>query len=308
MERSAEKSRKDIAGIDFAQQERRNMPYFDDRTYDIGNWIRYEGYLRDYAEDFLETCRISRYPEEILRAAERAVSHRNRNEMIIMADATTEFAEHSEKAFAEELEQAKSREARYDLICITMAAMLTYRVLYYRNAYYRRLDAILSKAKEEYDTEFGKEDLHFLEAFTKKRIKDILPKMQEDDAAIKRRHEEYEENERQRKLQEEQQAIARAKEIAEREAAQKERQKRRNEARRKELEQFRSLPLAEQLQTIVSNPVRPKAYEVDYSQVSMEDLRALPKSLLADIMISFVNETGAGWRELKKKAKAALIE
>ncbi len=284
------------------------MPYFDDRTYAISNWIFYEERLLEYAEDFFETCCINEYPEEILQAAERAISQRNRNEMIIMADATTEFAEHSEKAFAEELKQAKSREARYDLICIAIAALFTYRAVYYRNAYYRRLDAILFKAKDAYDAEFGKEDLHFLKAFTETQIKYILPRMQEDDAAIKRRDEEYRENERQRKLQEEQQAIARAKEIAEKEAAQKERQQHRNEARRKELEQFKALPLEEQLQVIVANPVRPKAYEVDYSQVSMEDLRALPKSLLADIMISFVNETGAGWRELKKKAKAVLVE
>ena len=284
------------------------MPYFDDRTYDISKWILYEGYLQDYAEEFLETCRINEYPEEILRAADRAICQRNRNEMIIMADATTEFANHSEKAFAEELEQAKNREARYDLICITMAAMFTYRAVYYRNAYYRRLDAILFKAKEEYDTEFGKEDLHFLKAFTETQIKDILPKMQEDDAALKKRHEEYEENERQRKLQEEQQAIARAKEIAEKEAAQKERQKRRNEARRKELEQFRSLSLAEQLQTIVSNPIRPKAYEVDYSQVNEDNLRVLPKALLVEIITSFMKETGCGWKVLQKKAKIVLTE
>lgn len=284
------------------------MPYFDSRTYDISNCIHCKEELQEYANDFLSFCRRSDYPEEILRAEEWAIHRRNWNEMIIMADATTEFAIHTKDAFIGELEQISNREERYNLICITMAALFTYRVVYYRNAYYGNLPDILFNAKEEYDAEFGKEDLLFLDAFRERKLKGIRLGMQADDVYIKRRREEYEEIERQRQLQEEQKAIARAKAIAEKEAAQKEMQKRRNEMRRKNLEQFRGLPLAEQLQTIVSNPVRPKAYEMDYSQVNEEDLRGLPKALLAEIITSFMKETGCGWKALQKKAKIVLTE
>ena len=284
------------------------MPYWDERTSNIGKWFYYGTILRKYAEEFLETCRNSKYPDEILRAEERALYQRNWNEIIIMADANTKLAMFTPKAFLAELEQAKSREARYDLICIATAALFTYPGRYYQHLSYRSLSYDLFKAKDEYDAEFGKEDLLFLDAFKKARLEVILPKLREYYEHFKRREEEYMESEAQRRIRKEQEAIARAKEIAEKEAAHKERQNLRSEARRKELERFRRLPLTEQLRTIVSGRKIPSYYGLNFTTVSESDLHNVPKLLLIDVITSFTSVKDPAWKELQKKARMVLAE
>ncbi len=286
------------------------MPYFDDTTYAIGNCIGNDDLLYSFAEEFIShSAEIPSYPEQILEAERQAFLSENRNEIIIMADATSVFRLHMEKAFDAALTKAKSRESRFELICISLGA---YSYSYKDNigmasrqgAFFDKL----VKTMEDYNEEFGSDDLSFVKGFLIKRIEEIKIEQQNAAAAyaerarIKREREMQEEVEEQRRKErrqaekqriiEEQNAIRKAK----------------NELWRAKVGEFRKLPVSDQLQTILSDQKPPAVYGIDYEAISDSDLKAIPKSMLVQVITSFMNVKDAGWKELQKKARIILSE
>lgn len=287
------------------------MPYFDDRTYTIKEYVRDSRCVQSFAEEFYESCLSSgAYPAQILCAQERALKQNNQNEIVIMADATTKFAQSMEKAFDAELRRATTRESRYDLLCITMAALYTYRFgdIRYGNP-------LLPKAhqeKEKYDAEYGPDDLAFLQSFIEERIREIrriAAAEEEERIACQREEEERLRKEEAIKAEQEKQRQAeRAAEISRKRAEQKALQKIRSDAWQAKVEAFKQLPLTDQLRTVVSGREIPAAYDTDFGAITASDLKAVPGKILVQVITSFLNVKDAGWKELQEKAKKILSD
>ena len=281
------------------------MPYFDDKTYLITELMRGWKTTRRCAEEFYETCQTSgSYHAQILDAEAQALRQNNFNEIVIMADATTKFARNMEDAFDAEIRRADTKESRHELLCVTMAALFTYRFGDVRYG-----NPLMKKAfeeKEKYDAEYGKDDLAFLQPFFERRAEEIRATAEEKERLRKvSQREEEEKRQQEAAVREQQKArrqMERAAEIRRKKEEQKALQKIRSEAWQAEVEQFKQIPLPEQLLTIVSNDKVPEAYGLDLAVVSETELRTVPRSTLVQVITSFRNVKDSGWKELQKKA------
>ena len=289
------------------------MPYFDERTYKIGGLIRDEDTLLRFAKEFFYICHCSgKYPLEILNAEQEALNKNNRNEIIIMADATTGYALNMEKAYDREFLKAASRQEQYELICITLAAVYTFRFGDYRHGQTTSLKTKILHHKKRYDIQYGKEDLSFVEPFIEERTQEMLEEFNRYQALTNERLIEKEkkrkEEEKDREQQKEQRKKEREAEIKQKRAQQKELQIQRNKERQIAIEQFRQKPLSKQLQTIVSNKKIPAYYGIDYNYISDSDLRAVPKAILVEVITSYMTVKDPDWKSLQRKAKRILAE
>ena len=287
------------------------MPYFDDTTYAIKDFVRKGRVVRYYAEQFYETCcNNGSYPPQILCALDHALESNNFNEIVIMADATTKFAQSMAKAFEDEISRAVTKESRFELICVAMAALFVYRFGDVR--YGNPLTAAAFAEKERYDERHGPRDFAFLESFIEERIpvirEEAVRAAEELEASIRDSKEQFQKEQLEIQRQKELRKQARAEEARIKHEARMARQKERNAARAIELEQFRQKTLAEQLETVVSNRKVPQAYEVDFGAISRDDLREVPRGILLQVVTSFQNVKDAGWKELQKRAAAVLVE
>ena len=283
------------------------MPYFDNRTYEITRAIEGERNLRSYAEEFYKTCRRDRsYPRAILNSEKNALESGNRNEIIVMADATTKWARHMEEAFDAELKNAASRESLFELLCVMLAGLYRCRFGDYRWRTNSGLKVKVNTEIKKYTMMFGEADFLFLDRFKETRLREMQEQQRQEEEALKESIAEREEALRLEQIFKEQKQAERAAESAKKRAEQKERQAKRNAERQRELEAFRKLPLAGQLETIVLNKPIPTAYEMDFGSVSDEALEAVPRDLLVKVVTSFRNVKDAGWKDLQKRAERIL--
>lgn len=285
------------------------MPYFDDRTYAVGRCVGDDQQLRNFADEFYTKCLNSRsYPDVILEAEKQAFRTDNRNEIIIMADATSIFRVHMEKAFDAALAKANTRESRFELICITLAAIYTYQPGDGRFQRYSVLCDKLMKEIDKYNEEFGSADLAFVKNFERNRDAEIYMERQKDEADFAERCRIREE-----KAKQEEAELQRRKELrlAEEKRIKEERRlerKARTDAWQAKVEEFKKLSLTDQLETIVSNREIPTAYDIDFGAVSGSDLKAVPGNILVRVITSFLNVKDPGWKELQNKARNILSE
>ena len=285
------------------------MPYFDDRTYAVMQFVRDGKTVRRFAEEFYENCRFSgRYPRPILKAMANALARNNVCEILIMADATTKFAQNMADAFDDEVSRAVTRESRFELICVAMAALFVYRFgdVRYGNRLYQRA----FEEKERYDADYGPTDFAFLAPFVEERKASIHAEAIRDAEQLRISIQEAEEQQRKEHLEIERQRElrkqAKAEEARKKHEERLARHKERNAAREAEIVQFRQKSAAEQLQTIVSGRKVPAAYGIDCAAISDADLRKVPRSILLQVVTSFGNVKDAGWKDLQKRAAAVL--
>ncbi len=59
---------------------------------------------------------------------------------------------------------------------------------------------------------------------------------------------------------------------------------------------------------LASNKERPQYYGIDFSKVSEDDLRLVPKPLLVKVITSFLWIRDPVWKDLQKKAGKILQE
>ncbi len=212
-------------------------------------------------------------------------------------------------------------------------------------AFYR--ERVLAE-KAKYEERYGKDSFRTLNAFLEQRIKEIEQKRRKAEAkerkereGAERKNREQEEQHakemrqwkdqreqmvkaqvakevqqwknqreqmaREKGLHAESQAEWRAEEI-DRRMTERERKLLQDEAKRSERERLKRIPLKEQLQVVVSNKERPQSYEIDFSKVSEEDLRLLPRPLLVRVITAFLWIKDPAWKELQKKARMVLVE
>ena len=260
--------------------------------------------LKRMAASFLERCEDRDYPWQILRALKFGLATEDRNILVIMADATTKFAIHMKEAFAGAWDAARTRGEQYNLLCIMFTALFTYR--------WGPIDPVsveaYLEARKRYDDRYGADDLLFLDDFFK-----VLQEEHKEQNRIEREMLARQEKARKENAARQQALIDRRKaeqaaEMERNRAAQKAQQKEKSAKRQAELEAFRQKPLAEQLETVLSNRMPPDYYGIDFGAISDEAVRALPKALLVRAVTGFLNVRAAGWKQFQSKAKAVLAE
>ncbi len=277
-------------------------------------------YLRKYAEEYLETMteKAFLYPEIVIENVRCSIAANNFYELCILADATTEFGLNMGGVFDREwsviregLTQNK-KEDFFRLICVAAAAFYSYHWQYYWHGLLN-CEELLLKAIREYESEYGSDELAFLDPyFHSVRARDEWL-YNEDRKEHEARWKAYEEEKRVREKAEQELKRWREEErrlrIERENAEQKARQLERKRIREKELEVFNRLPLSERLERILDDEKHsPDYYGVDVKSVSDEDLKTLPTELLVKILTTNTFTASKRWKGFRNRIVKELSE
>lgn len=285
------------------------MPYFDSRTYKINSLLHDRSSLLVFAREFYSICeRDGQFPREVLMSEKEALTRQSLNELIIMADATTGYALHMEDAYNKALQLARTSHDQYILICITLAALYTYRCGTYNQNHDASLKRRVLIQIKEFEKKYGKDDLSFVPSFIEHRTQRMqavheayMARAQEE--AEKRKQKEALEAER--SWQRHMERLEKKRRIAEQ---RKERRLQVDEARQVELNELQGMPLSEKLKTVVSNRKTPGYYGIDYAAISDSELKSVSKDLLSEVASSFRTVKDPSWKELRRKARQILTD
>ena len=303
--------------------------------------------LYAFAKEYCSACRkIKAFPDGFLAAQEDALKNRRLYEIVMMAVAMLKSSRQLDalNAFRKALCSAKTKEEEYRVLCVALSSLIgpweairsQEICIAVEEAFYR--ERVLAE-KAKYEERYGKDSFRTLNAFLEQRIEEIEQRRRRAEDREQKEREEAERKEqiakekRQWKDQKEQivkvqvakevqqwkgqreqkareaelRAEWRAGEI-DRRMTERERKLLQDEAKRSEREQLKRSPLKEQLRVVVSNKERPQSYGIDFSKVSEEDLRLVPKPLLVRVITAFLWIKDPAWKELQKKARMVLVE
>ena len=278
------------------------MPTLDQRSCDISSIARSDELLNSYAEEFYFLSKTEYgYPTFILEQERKALASGNKDELIMMADATSQWPVSMYRSFNSGLAKVSAKQARYEYFCVAAAAFYAKEHRYWLGS----PDPFFPDIVESFANEFDAKDLERLRSFIECRRCRLAEESAQREAALEKEREEKERLEliraEERSRRELEASLIKQKEM-------KQRQIERSNVRLKDLERFAELPLEAQIREVISNNKGPQYYGGVIPRAEDAGLEALPKRLLLDIILSYRDVKDAGWRRLQKKAEEIITE